>query len=219
MVIERGEPWERPATGPAQWEVEGDDATLAAAVREMPGVRVGFRPSPQSDLARAVGGFGTTGGNLELPIDALRVDADGRAAFAVNMAVFGTAPDRTTRWTATRSMTVRVDGRVVFSEAATGVVIANGEYLRGFDVVPRGHPGDGRAEVHVYALRRGERAGMRERLRQGVHLPHPDILVVSGRQIQVIADRNLAVELDGVEAPAASQLAVEVVPEAFSLVI
>ena len=58
---------------------------------------------------------------------------------------------------------------------ATAVVVASGQYLRGADVVPRGHPGDGRVEVQVYAVARGERAGVRGRLPQGVHLPHPDI--------------------------------------------
>ena len=54
-MVEKGQPWERPARGPAAWHVEGDDAALAAAVRDQPGARVGFRPDPASDLARALG--------------------------------------------------------------------------------------------------------------------------------------------------------------------
>ena len=38
-MVEKGQPWERPAAGPAEWHVTGDDATLAAAVRDRPGVR------------------------------------------------------------------------------------------------------------------------------------------------------------------------------------
>ena len=68
-------------------------------------------------------------------------------------------------------------------------MVASGQYLRGADLVPRGHPGDGRVEVQVYAVRRGERAAMRSRLPQGVHLPHPDITQTSGRQVEIRADR------------------------------
>ena len=39
-----------------------------------------------------------------------------------------------------------------FSERATTVVVLVGQYLRGADVSPRGHPGDGAAEVQVYAM-------------------------------------------------------------------
>src|SRR5207248_7326005 len=96
-VIEKGRPWERPAAGPAQWQVEGDDATLAAAVRDHPGARVGFHADPTSDLARALGLHAPGDGNLELALDALRVAADDRSLFAVNLVVVGTAPDRP-RW-------------------------------------------------------------------------------------------------------------------------
>ena len=97
-MIEKGRPWERPATGPAEWHVEGDDAALAASVRAHPGARVGFRPDATSDLARALGIHASPDpdaeGMLELAVDALRVTADGRDLFAVNMVVVGTAPDR-----------------------------------------------------------------------------------------------------------------------------
>ena len=80
---------------------------------------------------------------------------------------------------------VTVDGRRVHEGPATAVVVANGQYLRGADVVPRGHPGDGRAEVHVYALARSERRRMRERLPRGEQVPHPRIGTTSGRRILI----------------------------------
>ena len=91
------------------------------------------------------------------------------------MVVVGVAPDRATWSSAAPGLRVRVGDRVVHDGPATAVVVASGQYLRGADVVPRGHPGDGRAEIQVYAVKRGERAGVRSRLPQGVHLPHPDI--------------------------------------------
>jgi hypothetical protein len=219
-VVRKGEPWERPAAGPAAWTVAGDDAALAAAVRDQPGARVGFRPDPTSDLARALGVHPTGGATLELAVDALRVTADRRELFAVNMVVVGTPPDRAGWFTGAPEVRVEVDGRVVHDGRATAVVVASGQYLRGNDVVPRGHPGDGRAEIQVYAVRRAQRAGVRSRLPQGVHLPHPDIAQTSGRRIDVVAARHPArLELDGVPAPAASRVQVEVAPGAFLIVV
>ncbi len=229
-MIEKHQPWERPATGPAQWHVEGDDATLAAAVRDHPGARVGFRPDPTSDLARAIGlqGVGLHGGGLlgaggdalELGLDALRITADGRDLFAVNMVVVGAAPDRTNWFTRTQDLRIAVDGRVAHDGPATGVVVATGQYLRGNDLIPRGHPGDGRAEVQVHAVARGQRAAVRARLPQGVHVPHPDIIQTAGRTIEMAAaSRPAPLEVDGVSAPAATRITVEVVPEAYLIVV
>ena len=200
--------------------MRGGDTTLAAAVRDHPGARVEFQPDSTSDLARALGLHGTGDASLELTVDALRIEADGRELFAVNMVVVGVAPDRA-RWvTRSPGVRVRVDERVAHDGPATAVVVASGQYLRGSDVVPRGHPGDGRAEIQVYAVARGERAGVRGRLPQGVHLPHPDITQTTGRRVEIRADRGpLPVEIDGVVAPAAMQVTVDVVPGAFLLVV
>jgi hypothetical protein len=219
-VIEKGRPWERPASGPAEWQVEGDDATLAAAVRDHPGARIEFRPRAGSDLARALGLHAGGGTALELGLDGLRVLADDRELFAVNMVVVGAAPDRTGRFTRAPEVRVRVDERVAHDGRATGVVVASGQHLRGADVVPRGHPGDGLIEVQVYAVGRGERAGVRARLPQGVHLPHPDITQTRGRHVEVRADRGpVPLEVDGVAVPPAALVTVDVVPGAFVLVL
>ena len=67
-----------------------------------------------------------------------------------------------------------LDGRPWFSGPATTVVVATGQFLRGLDLVPRGHPGDGKAEVQVYALRRaGAAARCAARLATGAHVPAP----------------------------------------------
>ncbi|HLM19128.1 MAG TPA: hypothetical protein VK549_15000, partial [Acidimicrobiia bacterium] len=144
--------------------------------------------------------------------------------FAVNMVVVGTAPDRTGWFTGSPDLRVEVDGRLIHEGPATTVVIANGQYLRGHDVVPRGHPGDGRAEIQVYAVPRGQRAGVRSRLPQGVHLPHPGITQTTGRRIDVVVGpsstgRPVGLEVDGVPAPGATAVTVEVAPEAFLIVV
>jgi len=218
-VIERGQPWERAARGPADVVVRGTDPDLARVVGEHPGARVDFQPGPGSDLARAVGATtGPPSGTHELPLDLLRVERDGEVEWAVNLVVVGTAPDRARWYTADAGVLVKVDGRVVHDARATGIVVANGQYLRGLDVAPRGHPGDGRAEIQVYSATRRERAAVRARLPQGVHLPHPRVVPASGRRVEIGADRKLLpVEIDGRRTLPAARVVVEVLPEAYSL--
>ncbi len=81
------------------------------------------------------------------------------------MVVLGVPPDRLRRFSRRISVTVTVDGTEWFTGKATTVVVATGEFRDGLDLVPRGHPGDGRVEVQVYALAPRERAGMRARAR------------------------------------------------------
>ena len=144
----------------------------------------------------------------------------GREQFVVvNMIVVGAAPDRQRRWTRSAGVRVTVDGRIVHDGPATGVVIGNGQFLRGFDVIPRGHPGDGRAEVQVYAVPPRERGAMRDRLTQGTHVPHSGIRQAAGRHIEVETDGAWPLELDGVARTPASLVEVAILPQAFFLLM
>jgi len=218
-MIRRGEPWGSPASSPPDLEVDGDDADLAAAVAAAPGALVVFRPGLGSDLARAVGlraGSGPTPRATEVPVDAVRLAGDGLACNAV---VLGVPPDRL-RWASpARSVEIEVDGQPWFAGAATTVVIANGQFLRGADIVPRGHPGDGRLEVQVYELRRRERRAMRRRLMTGAHVPHPRIRSRAARVVELRAARPVAFEADGVSGAAVATVHAEVVPSAFRLLL
>jgi diacylglycerol kinase family enzyme len=162
---------------------------------------------------------------LELPCDLLQVDAHSRTEapvelFAVNMVVVGTGPDRQRRWTRTRDLRVDVDGRTVYDGPACAVVVANGQHLRANDLVPRGHPGDGRIETQVYAVAGSERAEMRARLRQGTHLPHPGIRQSAGTVVEVtISGRPAPLEVDGVTVTPATNVRVTVLPGALALLI
>lgn len=216
-MIARGEPWGRPATGPPDREVRGDDTALAAAVRAAPGGLVHFVPAGGSDVARALGlRPGATPRGTEVPMDALVL---GDGTWAVNAVVVGTAPDRCTRFTRRRALRVTVDGRPRFDGRATGMVVATGQWLRGGDVAPRGHPGDGRAEVQVYRLRPAERAAMRARLATGTHVPHPRIVQAAATAVEVVADRPMPLEVDGRPYPAVARLEVRVVPGAYRLLV
>ena len=54
-------------------------------------------------------------------------------------------------------------------------VVANAQFLRKWDVAPRGHPNDGRVELTQVSRAMGlrQRWAARSRLRTGTHLPHP----------------------------------------------
>jgi hypothetical protein len=204
---------------PADLSVSGDDAALARWVADHPGARIAFRPARSSDLARAVG-LDSTGANSpatgSIALDALRL-ADGD--LAVNMIVLGTPPDRVGRFTRPIGARLEVDGTDVATARATTIVIATGQFLRGLDVVPRGHPGDGRLEVQVYRLRGVERREMRDRLGRGAHIPHPRITQRPGHQVDVVATTPLAIEVDGVTRPPVRTLSVSIVPQAYRLLV
>jgi hypothetical protein len=196
-VIRKGESWGEPIDDeryPNAVDATGGDTDLAAAVTAHPGAPIRFTPTRASDLARALGLRGPPTGNTVLACDAIELP-DGSPA--VNAVVFGIPPDRQQWWHRLSRVEVEVDGRPVGPGRCLCVVVANGQYLRGFDVVPRGHPGDGRFEVHVYALTSRERAPMQHRLTAGRHLPHPRISEASGRRVTVRFERAVPWEADG----------------------
>jgi hypothetical protein len=204
--------------------VTGDDGALAAAVQAAPGALVRFVPDARSDIARAVGlraGEHHETAGRALPMDAITVRADGVTpeSLACNLCVVGAAPDRLRRTTAASHFDITVDGREWFSGRATTVVIATGQFLRGADLVPRGHPGDGRLEIHVYTTRRGERRAVRARLPTGDHVPHPRIRTGSAREVEVRATRPVRLEVDGTARGSASRLVLAVVPAAYRLLL
>jgi hypothetical protein len=218
MGINKGAPWGKPVCGPPDVTVEGDDATLARAAAGHPGARIALTPRPAADFARAIG-LSSADPTTELLCDGLNVAVGQRNLFAVNMVVLGTPPDRQRWWSRVTRVRVRVDDRVVHDGAALAVVVANGQFLRGLDVVPRGHPGDGRVEVQVYALAPRERAAMRSRLALGTHVPHPRIRSAAGRRVEIHVERPVAVEIDGADSGSAGDVDVTVVAGAFSLLV
>ena len=116
---------------------------------------------------------------MALPVDvvAVTVGIGTEAIVAVNSVVVGVAPDRLRAWHRPVGLSVEIDGKPVDAAAATTLVVMNGQYLRGLDLSPRGHPGDGVAEAQLYALPPGARRAMRSRLAVGAHLPHPAITI------------------------------------------
>jgi hypothetical protein len=194
---------------------------LAAALeRDVTDPLVRFRASSDSDLARTVGlvaGAASTG--LALPLDVLVYNAEPGSGVrlpeyggkgtpvAVNSIVVGVPPDKLRSWHRPAGLSVEIDGAAVDASGATSLVVMNGQYLRGLDLSPRGHPGDGVAEAQLYALPPGARRAMRTRLATGGHLPHPAITIRRARRIVVRASRPTALEVDG--RPVAQVIALE----------
>jgi len=219
--IRHGQPWGHPATGPPDLELAGDDADLAEPIACNSGALVRFRPSPESDIARALGLLPDADGTTEVALDALALDGVGDGGgTAVNAVVVGRPPDRL-RWTTPHaSITITIDGRAWFTGPATTVVVASGQFLRGADLVPRGHPGDGWAEVQVYALGRNERRPMRRRLATGTHVPHPRVHATRARRVEVeVAGRALPLEVDGRSRGRTLRLTVTLLPEAMRILV
>ena len=185
-MIRPGDEWGELTDATPDVIVRGDDTALAAVAvahsESIPLVR--FLPDG-SELARAVGVTSPTEGSeprgIALPVDAIVTEG----GTAMNLVVLGTAPASLHVWHRSHRLTVTVDGRAVHEGRATAVVVANGQFSGAADLVPRGHPGDGRLEVQVYGLRPGERSAMRRRLGTGTHVPHPRIVTASGRSVRV----------------------------------
>jgi YegS C-terminal NAD kinase beta sandwich-like domain len=218
-VIKPGEAWGEARSGPPDLEVTGTDADLARVLGSARGALVRFQADSRSDFARALGinGADAEGGLAEAAVDGLEVDPGG---YAINGVVLGVPPGQLRFGTASPRIRVTVNGRELSSGPATTVVVANGQFFDGLDVVPRGHPGDGRFEVQVYALKRGERRAMRTRLPQGSHLPHPRITTGTAKTVEIHVDgAPLALSIDGVSREPVTDLAVRVIPAALRLVL
>jgi hypothetical protein len=153
MTVRRGAEWGERIARPDGLVVATSDAALAELVDAGSAAPLAVAAG---DLRRTLGD-GVDGPMVQrVPLDALRIVADGVELCAVAHVVA-----RRSWWR----------GRIV------GVF--NCEHLGRWDVAPRGHPNDGRAEVIEVDATMPVRARMQawRRLRSGTHVPHPAIRV------------------------------------------
>lgn len=66
-------------------------------------------------------------------------------------------------------------GNLTREMRASGLVVANGQFLGDASLVPRAHPGDGKLEVLVFEGPARDVWRMLPRLGTGTHLPHPHV--------------------------------------------
>lgn len=153
MTVRKGAEWGERIARPDGLVVATSDAELAELVD---GGSAAPLAVAAGDLRRTLGD-GVAGPMVQrVPLDALRIVADGVELCAVAHVVA-----RRSWWR----------GRVV------GVF--NCEHLGRWDVAPRGHPNDGRAEVIEVDATMPVRARVQawRRLPSGTHVPHPAIRV------------------------------------------
>lgn len=209
--------------------VTGDEGALAAAAAARPGGRLRWWPAGAVGLARTLGlteGAGVrddpTGGDPALvAVDgmAITVDGPGPERLALAAVVGGIDPRRLRAGHRRRPVQVHLDDRLWFEGRATGVVIANAEFLGAADLAPRAHPGDGWLDTQVYALPPGQRSPMRRRLPTGTHVPHPSLPARRARVVEVRTEAPWPWTADGRALGRWSLVTVRVVPEVCRLML
>ncbi|CAN5404302.1 hypothetical protein BH10ACT1_BH10ACT1_27380 [soil metagenome] len=203
MTIEKHQLWGRPGTLPADGVLVRSDAE---ARRVVEAARWAEGPVPTlgllgGDLCRTVGGKGDEGrlhspDAMALPTDLGSVLIDGRLHWFVAHLVV-----RRNWWR----------GRVV--------AVMNAQWIDTWDVAPKSHPNDGLLDVLDGDLSLDDRVKARRRLATGTHVPHPGIAQRRVAALQLAFDRPTPVWLDGERVGVASNLAIRVEPDAFTVVV
>ncbi|HWL44168.1 MAG TPA: hypothetical protein VNQ73_14600 [Ilumatobacter sp.] len=196
MTIRPGQEWGRPAGDVSTATPAGSDADLADQVAAG---AVGPFAVSAGDLHRAVGAPKPGAHTTIVPVDALAVQLD-------------EGPER-----------LVVAHLVARRSWWRGPVVAvcNVDYVGTWNVAPRAHPGDGRANVVDVSPAMSTRARWQawRRLPQGTHLPHPAITTRSIRTVSFEFESPMRVWLDGVPSGTARHLKVTVRPDAFELLL
>jgi diacylglycerol kinase family enzyme len=200
VTIERGAPWGVPGALPHDGPVAFTDADVAARVA---GGACLVGVAGTGDLARTVGAlaeptrlFGQEA--MTLPCDLLRVFIDnGAAQLAVAHVVV-----RHRLW------------------RGPLVAIMNAQFIGRYDVAPRSHPNDGRADViDASSLSVSDRWKAWTRLPAGTHVPHPDISQQRVSEWSRSWDSPVNVRIDSGASIRARSLRIETVADGFSLVV
>jgi YegS C-terminal NAD kinase beta sandwich-like domain len=194
VTIRKGEEWGVAVERPADLHVCVDDADLAEHVAAG---AIDPLAVAAGDLARTVGSPGPRAALQRVPVDLLRVVADGRTLVAVAHVV------ARTRWW--------WPGPIVGA--------FNSEYLGEWDVAPRAHPNDGIADVVEVdaAMPLRARLQARRRLPSGTHVPHPCVTSTRRAEVEWRFERPLQLHVDGRRRGDVRELRVTVQPDAFYL--
>jgi len=199
MTIKPGEAWGRQVPRPNDLVTVRTDQALVAALAGSEGRPISV---VSGDLARTLGVTSSSerASINEFTIDLLDVRLDDASEATVACAhVIARAPWRRGHW---------LSGPIV--------AVMNAEFIGEWDVAPRGHPNDGRAEVFDVdaAMSVRHRLAARRRLRNATHIPHPLIATRSIRTATWAFSRPLDVVIDGRRVGRATTLAIAVRPDA-----
>jgi len=189
MTIKPGQDWGELLAPPPELVVVANDAALAAHVASDDGRPVRVRGG---DLATSLGGPVTDGVVRRLPIDVLQVASD-----AVELTAVAHVVVRTSWW------------------RGPLLAVMNVDRLGNWDVAPRAHPNDGRADVVAVDETMSIRARWQawRRLPSGTHVPHPLIRTRRVTEEAWAFDRPRRLWVDGVDRGTVRQLRVTVVAD------
>jgi YegS C-terminal NAD kinase beta sandwich-like domain len=178
MTIRKGEAWGAPAVIPSDVVVVRNNLELHHLLTDGP---------PKHPIGPLGGDLATTLGvrdtalvpgepGTEMPIDLIRVTADGRVGWA--------------------AMHVIVRGSWWHGPIWAAM---NAQFAGRWDVAPRSHPNDGRFDLVAAAvdLSRADRWKARRRLPLGTHVPHPHIDVRQHSAVTIDVPDNHRIALDG----------------------
>jgi YegS C-terminal NAD kinase beta sandwich-like domain len=196
VTIGPGEEWGRPVAPPARMDVATSDAEV---VRLLHDDSAGSVMVTGGDLARTLGTPPPEPREtvLELPIDLLEIATDRGAAIACAHVLVRSSWSRGGWW----------HGPVI--------AVMNAQFVGDWDVAPRGHPNDGRAEVvEADELSLRDRLAVRRRLPHGTHVPHPGITVRPVRAASWEFSHDRVVSIDGAAPFPTRSLSITVLPDA-----
>lgn len=193
MVIAKGEPWGERIARPDGLVVVGSDADLAEMIATGTDAPLAVGAG---DLHRTIGGSISSDVVVRVPLDVLHCELDGLQRVAVANVVAR---------------------RGWWRGPLYGVF--NAQYLGTWDVAPRGHPNDGRAEVIEISADMGirQRWEASRRAPGGTHVPHPAIRTTHSQSVQWTFERPLDVYVDGVRHRRIRSLTVSVEADAHHL--
>lgn len=119
-----------------------------------------------------------------------------------------------------RSLTVRVDDRLIYEGQAGMIVVGNGSYFGGgMKVAPHAMIDDGLLEVVVVKdLSKIQLLGNVGSIYRGHHLNHPLVEHLQGKRVEIISPDNICIEMDG-ETPGQGGLTFEILPAAMTLLV
>jgi hypothetical protein len=194
MTVRPGSGWGERVPLPADAVTAASDAELARWVAEGDRWPIVLRGG---DLHRTLGEPAPGDDVLRVPIDLLRVTTDGD------------------EYVAAAHVVVRRPGPLGWWRGPV-VAVMNAEHLGRWDVAPRAHPNDGRADVVEVSATMGWRARWQawRRLPSGTHVPHPAVTMRRITHERFEWDEPLAVWVDDVLVGRSRRLEVAVIPDA-----
>ncbi len=197
VTIRKGEEWGSQVARPSDLRICRSDAELATAVAISEAVSLGVS---NGDLHRTLGSPASHDRDSmqRLPVDLLRVTADGVALVAIAHVVA-----RRSWWR----------GRIV--------AVMNTDHLGTWNLAPRAHPNDGRFDIVdvAPAMSLRDRLQARSRLPNGNHVPHPAITTRAVAAATWTFDQPMRLWIDGVRCGTVSHLEVQIEPDAFAILV